>query len=198
MRLSSALMGYTLPYRVFQAPFAEKKLAPVRAHNDFSKILCVLDVGCGPGTNTHHFKSSSHFGVDINEGYLRAACSRHGRRFVVADVTKMPLQGVRFDFILVNSLFHHLDTEATRHTLLQLKSLLGEHGHIHILDLVLPERRNIAWQLARLDRGDYPRPLGEWEELFAQHFEPVVVEPYPVGAFGVTLWNMVYFKGRTR
>jgi hypothetical protein len=34
--------------------------------------------------------------------------------------------------------------------------------------------------------------------MFAESFEPVVFEPYPLGLAGVTLWNMVYFKGRRR
>jgi hypothetical protein len=28
--------------------------------------------------------------------------------------------------------------------------------------------------------------------------EPVVFEPYPLGAAGMTFWNMIYFKGRVR
>jgi hypothetical protein len=69
---------------------------------------------------------------------------------------------------------------------------------VHILDLVLPARPSVSRLLARADRGAYPRPLDQWRELFTTSFEPVVFEPYPLGAGGVTLWNMVYFKGRAR
>jgi hypothetical protein len=104
-----------------------------------------------------------------------------------------------FDFIFANSLLHHLETEAVRRLLSHLSTLLSVDGHIHILDLVLPRKRfSISNALARLDRGDFPRPLGEWRRLFEQSFDVVEFEPYPLGAAGVTLWSMIYFKGRAR
>ncbi len=59
---------------------------------------------------------------------------------------------------------------------------------------------NRVWQapFEDADRGEYPRPLEEWREHFTSAFEPVVFEPYPLGAAGMTLWNMIYFKGRAR
>jgi hypothetical protein len=66
------------------------------------------------------------------------------------------------------------------------------------LDLVLPpERFSISRLLARLDRGGFARPLGEWRTLFGDAFDVVEFELYPLGAAGVTLWNMVYCKGRS-
>ena len=49
------LLEQPLSYRLWQAPFAEAKFEPVRRHNDLGRVRRVLDVGCGPGTNTHHF-----------------------------------------------------------------------------------------------------------------------------------------------
>jgi hypothetical protein len=39
--------------------------------------------------------------------------------------------------------------------------------------------------------------LEEWRLLFEGLFEPVVFEPYRLTGMGATLWNMVYFKGRS-
>jgi hypothetical protein len=52
--------------------------------------------------------------------------------------------------------------------------------------------------LARLDRGDFPRPLSAWRELFEEHFTTELFEPYQLGLPGITLWNMVYFTGGRR
>jgi SAM-dependent methyltransferase len=199
MKALAGIMEHTTAYRLWQAPFAEQKLRPVLAHNDLGTVRRVLDVGCGPGTNTRHFEASDYLGVDFNPKYVAYARSRFNREFITADVTTCSVgEGERFDFILCNSLFHHVDTPGVRRILNHLATLLADGGHIHVLDLVLPERPSIGRLLARLDRGDWPRPLSEWRDLFTDAFEPVLFEPYPVTALGVTLWNMVYFKGRRR
>ncbi len=199
MKSYARLMENTVAYRLWQTPFAEKKLVPLYAHTDPARARRVLDVGCGPGTNTAHFASADYLGIDINPAYIESARRRHRRDFIVADVTKynvVPEQ--RFDLILANSLFHHIDSASTRRILAHLATLLSDDGYVHIFDLVLPARASISRFLARADRGEYPRPLDEWHELFTSAFEPVVFEPYPLGAAGITLWNMIYFKGRAR
>jgi SAM-dependent methyltransferase len=199
MNVIYRLLEYTTIYRAWQAPFAERKFAPVRQHNDLSRVRRVLDVGCGPGTNTHWFAAQDYLGVDINPDYIAAARRRTGRAFLVADVTTYEVDpSERFDFIFLNSLLHHIDTASVRRLLAHLATLLADDGHVHILDLVRPSRPSIGKWLAEADRGDYPRPLAEWREIFGESFEPVLIEPYPLGGLGVTLWNMVYFKGRAR
>lgn len=191
-------MEHALVYRLWQAPFAERKLAPFFSHNDVRGFRRVLDVGCGPGTNTEHFSRADYVGVDINPAYIASARRRHGRRFVVADVTANPDLGGRFDCVFVNSFLHHVNDADAHRILAHLGPLLTADGCVHALELVLPERRSPARLLARLDRGAFARPLEDWRTLFSAHFEPVVFEPYPLGALGVTLWEMVYFKGRAR
>lgn len=199
MKPYARLMENTLAYRVWQAPFAEQKLAPLYAHNDVARARRVLDVGCGPGTNTAHFAHADYLGIDFNPSYIESARERYGREFVVADVTKYEVApDQRFDLILANSLFHHIDTASTQRILAHLATLLSDDGHVHVFDLVLPERASVSRLLARADRGEFPRPVDEWRTLFSAAFEPVVFEPYPLGAAGMTLWNMVYFKGRAR
>lgn len=199
MTLRTRVLEHTLAYRVWQAPFAERKFAPVRAHNDVGRIRRVLDVGCGPGTNTHHFAHADYLGIDINPRYTEDAHQRTGRQFLAADATTYTVDPAeRFDFIFLNSFLHHVDTPSVRRILSHLATLLTDDGHIHILDLVLPPGSSVATMLARLDRGDYPRPLAEWRELFETSYRSVVFEPYPLAAGGLTLWNMIYFKGQRR
>ena len=190
-------MDNVTAYRLWQAPFAEKKLAPLLREPDLLRARRVLDVGCGPGTNTRHFDHADYVGIDMNAGYIEHARRRFAREFVIADVTQYSAPpDQRFDFILVNSLLHHLDDASTRRLLASLATLLTPDGHVHILDLVLPDRPGVARALALSDRGHYPRRLDAWREIFREHFEPVTLEPYPLGVFGMTLWNMVYFKGK--
>lgn len=199
MKSLSAIMEDVTAYRLWQAPFATRKLAPLLARPDIGRARRVLDVGCGPGTNTEQFTGADYVGIDWNADYISYAKRRYGREFVVADVVSYePPSGSLFDFILVNSLLHHIDDPGTHALLAKLSALLVPGGHVHILDLVLPDRMGVARALARWDRGGFARRLEAWRTIFGEHFEPVLFEPYPLGVLGLTLWNMVYFKGRRR
>ena len=199
MKLLSLIMENVTAYRLWQAPFCEKKLVPLRKYNDLRMAKMVLDVGCGPGTNTSHFLHADYVGLDENQDYINYAQRRYGKNFVAVDICSYaPPSEMCFDFILVNSFLHHVDDQNTLNILSKLRSLLAPDGYIHILDLVLPENPGISRIIARLDRGNFPRSLEKWRNVFAQNFEVVVFEPYPLTAFGVTLWNMVYFKGKAR
>jgi SAM-dependent methyltransferase len=197
MNLAASILEHSLVYRVWQAPFARQKFVPVFEHNDLVRVRRVLDVACGPGTNTRYFAQSDYVGIDLNERYIQDARRRYGRNFITVDArnyTAAPAD--RFDFILVNSFLHHLNTDDVVRILSHLRSLLTEDGHIHILELVLPEGRSLARLLARWDRGKFARPLAEWRAIFGRLFEEAAFVPYTLTGGGATLWNMVYFKGK--
>ena len=68
----------------------------------------------------------------------------------------------RFDFVLVNSFLHHVDDSTAKSILANLSRLLTDDGHVHILELILPQSASIPLFLARADRGEFPRPLEKW------------------------------------
>jgi SAM-dependent methyltransferase len=197
MSLLNALIARPLTYRIWQAPFADRKIQPILAHNDLRRLRRVLDVACGPGTNTKHFSGAEYLGVDWNADYIRHATRRYRRQFVCADVTDphFAVAGT-FDFILVNSVLHHLADGEIEILLGRLAPLLSPEGSIHLLELVQPPTPGVASLLARLDRGKYARPLAEWHRLLTAVFVPEVFEPYVLTGLGLPLWHMVYFKGR--
>jgi SAM-dependent methyltransferase len=193
------LLAHPRAYLLWQGKFAEQKLAPMYAHNDMARVRRVLDVGCGPGTNTRLFAAAGYLGVDMNPAYIAYARRHYGRDFLAADVCEYSAPpGEKYDFVLVNSFLHHVDLAATRRILAHLSTLLTEDGHVHIIEVVMPERGSLPRQLARWDRGRYIRPLAEWKGIFADAFETAVFEPFWLTRLGVKLWNMVYFKGRAR
>ena len=196
--LTNRLLEFSIAYRVIQAPFAQRKLAPVLSDPQVLQAHRVLDVGCGPGTNAAYFRHTRYLGVDVNPGYVRSARRRHPRSFFVADVTRPFVRNCQFDCILSNSLFHHLDDPGTLGTLANLSDVLSADGHIHILDLVLPDAPSTARLLAHLDRGDYPRSVPHWRQLFTESFVEVALTQYQLGVPGLPLWHMVYFKGRSK
>lgn len=194
------LLALSPVYRLWIRPAAAAKFAPILRHNDLGAVRSVLDVGCGPGTNAGLFPADlDYLGLDLNPRYVASASRRHpGRAFEVADVTRWDGGGRRFDFILVNSFFHHIDDADSRRILAHLATLLEPEGRIHVLALALPTRFDPAYALAKLDRGDHPRRLSAWRELFHVDYQVELFEPYPVGLPGVPLWNMVYFRGKAK
>ena len=198
MRLVDRFLESPVAYSLWQAPFAGRKFAPIASHVDVSDASRVLDVGCGPGTNRRRFRHASYVGVDLNPRYVRRARARAGGSYVVADVTHLPLaQSASFDFILVNSLMHHIPTPEVEELLDRLAGLLAPAGRIHVLDLVLAGRGTTARLLAQYDRGGYPRPWDDWMVLLSRRFQPVVAEGYSIDLLGLPLWHMIYFQGRT-
>jgi len=199
MSVFNYLLEQTFVYSLWQAPFASAKLAPLLAHNDIDCARRVLDVGCGPGTNTPLFAHADYLGIDINPNYIAHAQRKYSRQFAVADASSydQPI-GTGYDVILVNSFLHHVgDSDA--HTILRrLQSWLSPDGHMHLLELVLPEEHSLQRFMARRDRGEYPRHFEDWRAMFAQHLDIVVCEPYKLGTLGIKLWNMIYCKGRTK
>ena len=73
MNLATSALERTWVYRAWQAPFAGQKFLPVLTHNHMQRVRRVLDVACGPGTNTKFFTSADYLGIDFNERYIRAA-----------------------------------------------------------------------------------------------------------------------------
>jgi SAM-dependent methyltransferase len=168
-------------------------------HIDMREVRRVLDVGCGPGTNAPRFAGMDYRGIDQNERHIRQARRRLGERFEVGDVTRREVPtDQRYDFIPVNSLFHHIDTSSTRRLLGHLPKILSAGGHVHIIELVLPPRLCLPRLPARADRGEFPRPLDEWHGLFVDCFDEVVFEPFDICIGGIAFWKLVYFKGRAK
>jgi SAM-dependent methyltransferase len=186
-------------YLAWQRPFVAGKLRPVWRHNDRTSIRRVLDVGCGPGTNSSEFAGHDYLGVDLNPAYIEHARRKHSGRFEVADVRSDAIPGRgTYDFVLVNSLLHHIDDGAVATLLAELHGYVSGDGHIHVIDLELPGHRGIPRTLALADRGDYPRSLPAWRSLLTEHFDEVVFEPFAVPSRRPMLWSMVYFKGSPR
>ncbi|MGH7542755.1 MAG: class I SAM-dependent methyltransferase [Gemmatimonadota bacterium] len=198
MNLTDRLLEQSFVYRGWQATHADKKLMPLLAENDLRSVRRVLDVGCGPGTSTHLFPHADYLGVDINERYVDSARDRHDREFRVGDVTTCDLGSSQYDFILVNSLLHHLDDTGVRRLLSRLADVLSEGGHVHVLELVLPETRSLSRVMALLDRGRFARSPDEWRGLMIEHFDPVLLQPYTVRLARFPFLQMIYFKGKRR
>ena len=73
MSCAANILEHSLVYRAWQIPFAGQKFAPIPAHNSLHHVHRVLDVACGPGTNTRDFAGAKYLGIDFNKHYIQDA-----------------------------------------------------------------------------------------------------------------------------
>jgi SAM-dependent methyltransferase len=199
MRLFDYLLEQPFLFNLSQLPFTRQKFARIVKHNDLSQVRRVLDVGCGPGTNAPSFAHAAYQGIDINPRYIELARRRFHRDFLVADATSyLAREGSRFDFILINSFLHHIDTPDVSRILAHLATLLSPDGYIHSIELVRPERSGLPRRLAAMDRGKFARSLTAWQDLFEMHLHTHIFEPFSITHFGCGVMDLVYYKGRTK
>ena len=196
--IRDTLLDHPSVYLAWQAPFIEDKLRPVFRHNDMSRVQRILDVGCGPGTNAAHFRGLDYLGLDLNPKYIDRARRKFDSEFKVADVTTYAFDR-KFDFVLMNSLLHHLNDGEVERLLSAISSqALSVGGRVHIIDLVLPKQKTFAYRMARWDRGRYARTLMEWKTIFERRFTVEIFEPYFLKAIGLEFCDLIYFRGRER
>jgi SAM-dependent methyltransferase len=199
MKLFDDLLELPFVFNLSQLPFSGQKFARILMHNDLKAIRAVLDVGCGPGTNAPRFAHAKYLGIDINDRYIQLARKRYHRDFLVADVTTSDaIPAGSYDFILVNSFLHHIDTPDAQRVLSRASEFLTPDGHLHSVELVLPEKTGIPRWLAVHDRGKFPRSLSTWREIFTDRLETVIFEPFAICHLGQTIMELVYFKGRAK
>src|SRR5262249_16136576 len=151
-------------FNISQIPFTRQKFARILKHNDLSKVRRVLDVGCGPGTNAPNFAHAEYLGIDINPRYIELARRRFRRDFLVADMTAHEVDSRDvYDFILINSFLHHIDDDSSDRILASTPRQLAPDGHVHSIEVVMPPHPGLARLLARWDRGNFARPIEDWE-----------------------------------
>lgn len=192
-----SLARFPILYRAWQAPLQMQKVKPLLEDPSYYEARRILDVGCGPGTNTGLFRGRSYLGVDNSEQMIADARQRFGDCFEVGDVIQGSFvkQGP-FDLILMNSLFHHLNDAEVSTTLEHVRSALAPQGVVHIFDLVIPEKRGLPRFFASIDRGRFARSLSDWDLFFCRTFSKVKFETYYLKLARILpLYQMVYFKG---
>jgi SAM-dependent methyltransferase len=193
------ILSHPAVYRAWQAPLVEQKLAPFLANSSIGATDRVIDIGCGPGTNAGIFAPKGYVGADLSPEYVASARERYpDHQFEVWDITKPGPDLGTFDLALINSVFHHLSDAETETVLTALPGLLRTGATIHIIDLVLPPDRSLARTLAKLDRGEYPRPIDHWQRLLGGLLEVSKFEPFRIGLLGSRMWDMVYVQGVAR
>ena len=191
--LIDKILKHPRVYRIHAAMVDGAKIAAIRKIRDDFRGLKVLDIGCGPGNNAHLFQDADYTGIDINERYIaRARRLRPGCKFVAGDAGRFKWKD-KFDFILVNSFFHHLPDRPVREILSRAGEALREEGAIVMEEPLIPAPRQRYHRfLMNLDRGDYFRSIVHWEALVRDAGLAISRRDfYQLRVFGLRGYNMV-------
>jgi SAM-dependent methyltransferase len=189
-RLIDRALEIPIVYQGWQAFHDREKLEYVASRIMPRPGLKVLELGCGPGTNAHLFTGCQYLGIDINPEYVKKAQRLFPEHtFVTADVLRYDFTAGAYDWVLVNSFLHHIDDQQVRAIFAAVARIRA--ARVLILDLVLPAEPSVARLLARLDRGEYARPIEAWRALLPSSFAVHEETPVRIRRGGVRLYELI-------
>lgn len=195
-KIKNGILESSLGYSLWSKPLNGPKIDAIHEMLQFAEKhnTSILDIGCGPGSNSANFTEWDYLGIDLNPAYIKTAQASYPNcKFMVADAGKLQLDGTKYEVILINSLMHHLTDEEC---IALLKSCSGCMTDDSILiaqePLIPPAGKVVDNFFMKLDRGDHFRDLENWQMLFTQAgFEFVKEKIYPLKLVNkITAWTM--------
>lgn len=105
--------------------------------------IAVLDIGCGTGRlyqllqefqpfDSAQGRGIDYIGLDQSEGQIVMAKQDFpDNKYIVSEMTMLPLEDQKFDFVFCIATLHHLpDVESRKKALLEMKRVLKPGGHL--------------------------------------------------------------------
>ncbi len=172
MSLIDTILESSTCYAIWSAFFNAEKIKAIKLSLPDLKAKKVLDLGCGPATNTKIFLEADYTGIDINPRYIEKAKGAYPQfQFFTQSILALELKGQKYDVILMNSIIHHLsDFEVTK-LFTDLKSYLKPGGTIILSEPLLPTPKDgFKYYMMRLDRGRHFRTYEGYCSLFDKYF----------------------------
>ena len=172
MNLINQIFESPIIYSYWSKPFIGPKLQAIAKLIPNYQGMRVLDIGCGPASNTEFFKTTSYTGIDINPRYIEYAQKRYPDKiFMVQDACALNLES-RYDLVIINSLLHHLPNQAGESLFLHLQTILNVNGKIIFLEPLIPQTNEyIKSYMMKLDRGKFFRTYDQYTQLFGSILE---------------------------
>ncbi len=127
----------------------------------------ILDVGCGTGQLSRHFKRYRYLGVDIDRRFAQTAMNWHHMAYAVMDARFLGIRTNSVDLVLISGLLHHMDDRDVRRVLQEIGRVLRTNGISIIMEdkPVSPFRDPAAWLIHRWDAGSHYRTAQEYRAL---------------------------------
>ena len=148
----------------FVGRFGFSKLLLSAKYVPYTPGLKILDLGCGPGTNSTLFQPSDYLGIDISEKYINSARKANpAYKFESFNFLELSSDfNEKFDIIIMAGLIHHLSDEQVNIFLRKAYNLLKNSGHLITIDNCLHDKQSvIKRKIILLDRGQNVRHVNQ-------------------------------------
>lgn len=142
----------------------------------------VLDIGCGTGKLLDFLPDGIDFtGCDYSERYIEKAKTKYGEKGQWIHVDSNDLNSLfptdkKFDVVMANGLFHHLNDAEVSGLVKTARSLLDHNGVFMSIDICKSASNFLGNVLASVDRGKNVRDLIGYKQLVAREFTAVEAE----------------------
>ena len=171
-----SILEYPIFYNFVQKLFSHKKsrLRWIELFEE-NRNGIILDVGCGPGNQSIHFKDSkAYVGLDVSEVYINKARQLYGDfgdfyTMSATEIDKLPRSD--FDLIILNGVIHHLSDDEVSEFLKKVSTKMSKNGVIVTSDATFIRGRFIANFIMSHDRGSHVRTPSDLIELVEKYLK---------------------------
>lgn len=178
-KLLSNPLIYSLSQKIMSATSFREKIIKglIKRKNSF-----ILDIGCGPAEILHNLKKVHYYGFDVNKHYINFAKKKYKGRGIFR-CTKFSAKKIdkkiKFDYVLLLGLLHHLDDKQSVFLVSEIKKVLKKNGTLLTLDNIYIKNQNIiAKKLIDLDRGKNVRSKYQYINILNKNFKHIKSRVY--------------------
>lgn len=140
--------------------------------SSLSAIGSVLDVGGGTGLLRPLLPSSWNYTcLDSDSRKLEGFHRKFPNdKAIKASATDIPAYDETYDLCILSAVSHHLETSELKCVLNEISRVLRNGGKLLFYDAIWNPRNIEGRLLWLLDRGSFPRPKSELEDLLKKKF----------------------------
>lgn len=171
LKFLRSLLSFGFAYNAFIyiiGKLGTAKLLIFAKYLPYTPGMKILDLGCGPGTNTKIFQENDYLGIDISENYIKKARHQHpSYKFIRGTFLALDESlNESFDVILMSGLIHHLSDETATNFINKSHALLKRGGKLLAIENCIHSKQSrLKKKFILMDRGEYVRELSHLRKI---------------------------------
>jgi len=170
---------YSLSQKIMSATSFRKNIIKniIKKKNPY-----ILDIGCGPGEILETLSDVNYFGFDVNKNHINFAREKYRNKgiFKCSKFSSKKInKKIKFDYVLLLGLLHHLNDKQSYFLLSEIKKVLKKNGMLITLDNIYIKNQNIiAKKLIDLDKGENVRTKKQYLKILDKDFKKIQCKIY--------------------